>query len=320
MNRLFGGRREGRESAIETHLLSNRNLRSIQTGPGLPHENQVYALALRRNGDADPSGEETSDYWDVLSEEMALIPSGLVRVMQCGGHLEAQQIEAFYLDRHCVTNLQFLHFVQAGCYDVLELWPQEIWPSLLKFTDQTGKPGPAGWQQGTFPANRADHPVVGVSWYEASAYAEWLGKRLPTAGEWQKAAGWPDQLSDGHCSRYPWGEIFDPSRANILASGIGSTAAVSSFPNGDTPNGIRQLIGNVWEWLIDPLVAIPGQPGETFETWRYMRRIVGGAFDTYLSSEATSQFVTGQPELDRRANIGFRCAISADALMARPEP
>jgi formylglycine-generating enzyme required for sulfatase activity len=91
-----------------------------------------------------------------------------------------------------------------------------------------------------------------------------------------------------------------------LAPGIGS-------------NGIRQLAGNVWEWLADPLDTIPCGHGERFECWRPMRRIVGGAFDTYLSHEATCDFVTGQWELDRRANLGFRCAVSADVLSGEPD-
>ena len=78
------------------------------------------------------------------------------------------------------------------------------------------------------------------------------------------------------------------------------------------------MTGNVWEWLDDPLETIPCQPGEFFQPWKPMRRIIGGAFNTYFPSEATCQFVTGQGELDRRDNIGFRCAVSLGQL--RPLP
>ena len=160
--------------------------------------------------------------------------------------------------------------------------------------------------------------MVGICWYEATAYARWAGKRLPSAAEWQKAGGWPEHLGGGHCTRYPWGDLFDPGRANVRSSGIGGTVPVDALPSGDTPNGIRQMSGNVWEWLDDPLDAIPCRPGESFCPWKPMRRIVGGAFDTYLPGEATCHFVTGQGALDRRPNIGFRCALSTDRLREPP--
>jgi iron(II)-dependent oxidoreductase len=251
-----------------------------------------------------------------LAAQMALIPAGPAPILRADGRLEQQEIPAVYIDRLAVTNRQFQRFVEAGCYDRLELWPSEVWPSLMKFTDQSRQPGPSGWDRGRPPAHKADHPVVGICWHEAQAYAQWVGKRLPTAGEWQKVASWPEQLGGG--CRYPWGDLFDPARGNFWASGRGDTVAVSAYPAGDTPNGIRQMAGNVWEWLDDPLDAIPCAPGETFEYWRPMRRIIGGAFDTYLASEATCDFVTGQGELDRRHNIGFRCAVSADMICGEP--
>jgi iron(II)-dependent oxidoreductase len=188
----------------------------------------------------------------------------------------------------------------------------------MHFTDRSGRPGPRDRSGGSCPPGKADHPVTGVCWHEAAAYARWVGKRLPTAAEWQKAGGWPEQLGGGSGRRYPWGDLFDPARANLQPSGRGDTAPVDAFPGGDTPNGIRQMTGNVWEWLDDPLDAIPCREGESFRPWKPMRRIIGGAFDTYLLGEATCHFVTGQAELDRRHNIGFRCAVSTDRLRAAP--
>jgi iron(II)-dependent oxidoreductase len=249
---------------------------------------------------------------------MALIPRGTVSIVECTGTLAQATIEAFYLDRCAVTNREYRRFIEAGGYDDLEFWPRAVWPSLMKFVDRDGRPGPRGWNGGSFPASEADHPVVGVCWHEASAYARWVGKRLPTAAEWQKAAGWPEDLAGGFGNRYPWGDIFAPDRANLAATRIGRTVPVREFARGATVNGIYQLCGNVWEWLDDPLDAIPAGPDETFVPWQPMRRIAGGAFDTYLPAEATCHFITGQPELDRRHNIGFRCAVSCDRL--RPSP
>jgi iron(II)-dependent oxidoreductase len=261
---------------------------------------------------------EATPAWKAIEEQMALIPGGVVPVVQSNGAIVATELPAYYLDRHAVTNRQFLRFVQAGNYENMEIWPQEVWPSLLRFCDRTGRPGPRFWENGKFPAGKAEHPVVGVCWYEALAYARWSGKRLPTAAEWQKAGGWPEQLSGGTCNRYPWGDIFDPRRANLSHSGIGGTVPVHDFAEGSTPNGIYQMSGNVWEWLGDQLESVPGEANATLETWTPLRRIVGGAFDTYFPAEATCQYVTGQPELDRRENIGFRCCVSVNRL--RPHP
>jgi iron(II)-dependent oxidoreductase len=240
-----------------------------------------------------------------------------VALVRGDGRQELAEVAAFYLDRHAVTNRGFARFVDAGCYDSLELWPREVWPGLMKFVDRTGRPGPADWSGGTFPPGKADHPVVGVCWHEAAAYARWVGKRLPTAAEWQKAGGWPEHLG-GEGTRFPWGDLFEPTRANLQASGLGRTAPVDAFPCGDTPNGIRQMTGNVWEWLDDPLDAIPCGEGEVFRPWKPMRRIIGGAYDTYVLGEATCHFVTGQAESDRRPNLGFRCALPADRLRDPP--
>lgn len=256
--------------------------------------------------------------WRSLEEQMALVPYGVLPLHQPNGATSLTEVPAFYLDRCSVTNRQFQRFVRAGGYENLEIWPREVWPGLMRFTDRSGQPGPRDWENGRYPAGQADHPVVGVCWYEALAFARWVGKRLPTAAEWQKAGGWPEQLSGGAIHRYPWGNVFDPARANLRASGLGHTVAVREFPKGATLNGIYQMTGNVWEWLDDPLESIPSDPGDRLETDRPLRRIVGGAFDTYFSNEATCHFVTGQPELDRRANIGFRCAVSLDRL--RPAP
>jgi iron(II)-dependent oxidoreductase len=276
-----------------------------------------YTFVLLREAAGDITESDAVPAWTAITTQMALVPSGVVPVTRSNGAVEAVEVAAFYLDRYAVTNRQFQRFVAAGGYDNLEIWTQEVWPSLMKFTDRTRKPGPRDWEDGRFPAGKADHPVVGVCWYEAAAYAAWVGKRLPGDAEWQKVGGWPEHLSGGSCNRYPWGDVFEPERANLWSAGVGTTVPVHEYAKGATPNGILQMTGNVWEWLADPLEMIPCHPTEVFRSTRPLRRIVGGAFDTYFPAEATSQFLTGQPELDRRENIGFRCAINASRLRPR---
>ena len=135
----------------------------------------------------------------------------------------------------------------------MAIWDQEIWPAVLDFVDQTGHPGPRFWHNGRYPRGEDNHPVVGVSWYEAAAYARWVGKRLPTDAEWVKAGSWPVALA-GHPllqRRYPWGEAMDRGRANLWGSGPGRTVSVDQFPGGVSVGGVQQLIGNVWEWTAD---------------------------------------------------------------------
>lgn len=276
------------------------------------------AFALLKSAADHVTDDDARRAWESLGRRMALIPIGRVVVARSDGSEELVEVPSFYLDRFAVSNRQFHRFVASGCYDSLELWPREVWPSLLQFVDRTGKPGPAGWSGGSYPNERANHPVVGVCWYEAVAYARWVGKRLPTAAEWQKAGGWPEHFGGGRCTRYPWGDLFDPRRANLRSSNMGDTVAVDSYPTGATPNGIHQMSGNVWEWLDDALEAVPNESGAEFLPWKPMKRIIGGAFDTYLSAETTCHFVTGQGTLDRRHNIGFRCALSTDRLREEP--
>lgn len=314
--RLFSGGRTPRRPTpgADLGLFPEAGSRSTKEAIRRLVANDRYALALLTATAGTLDDAEIAPAHEALGSRMALIPEGAAPIALADGSLRLVEFRAYYLDRHAVTNRQFERFVAAGCYDILELWPRESWPSLMRFVDRTGHPGPADWRGGRPPAGQADHPVVGVCWYEASAYAAWVGKRLPTAAEWQKAAGWPEPLGGGACNRYPWGDLFVPTRANLGAVADGSTAPVDAFPQGDTPNGLRQLAGNVWEWLADRLETIPHEPGEAFECWRPLRRIAGGAYDTYLAAEAACHFVTGQPELDRRPNIGFRCALSAEDL------
>ncbi len=164
------------------------------------------------------------------------------------------------------------------------------------------------------PADKLDHPVVGICWYEANAYATWVGKRLPSSEEWQRAGTWPmGHAGDVTNQRYPWGDAFDPRKANTWDSGIGDTVAVAALTAGCTPNGVRQLIGNVWEW-VDAQFHPNAETGVSVTLDQTMAEIRGGAFDTYFHSQATCQFRTGQPLLFRGPNVGFRCCVSGNTL------
>jgi len=181
---------------------------------------------------------------------------------------------------------------------------------VLGFVDGTGQPGPRYWEKGTFPRGRDDHPVVGASWYEACAFARWAGKRLPTDPEWVKAASWPicTEGAKPVQRRYPWGESMDRRRANLWGSGHGDTVPVHVMADGASVNGVVQLIGNVWEWTSNSFGAWEPS-GHKIDTTMPLKSIRGAAFDSYFETQAHCQFQSGARPLDRKHNIGFRCAL-----------
>ncbi|HEX5105732.1 MAG TPA: SUMF1/EgtB/PvdO family nonheme iron enzyme [Pirellulaceae bacterium] len=255
-----------------------------------------------------------------LDETMAIVPQGPVAVRaRCYESLDEEhapraerliQVEGFFLDRFTVTNQEFQQFVEEGGYEQMALWDESIWPAVLGFVDRTGHPGPRYWENGCYPRGTEDHPVVGVSWYEASAYSRWTGKRLPTDPEWVKAGGWPVMSECGRPvqRKFPWGDAMDRRRANMWGSGWDGTVAVHALPEGVSVGGVQQLIGNVWEWTSSTFGA--WEPSNRkIETHLPLKSIRGGAFDTYFDTQANCQFQSGESPLSRKHNVGFRCAL-----------
>lgn len=258
--------------------------------------------------------------WKALQHEMALVPPGEVILARGSvvARAELVSVATCYIDRTCVTNADYLRFLREDGYREPSFWPEVILPNVLQFTDSTGVAGPKYWSNGQPPPGKADHPVVGICWYEANAYAKWAGKRLPSPAQWQRAGTWAGGLhADGGEPRYPWGHSFVPSHANIWSSGRGDTVPVQQYVSGNTSSGVCQLIGNVWEWLNAALdLGDPQAVGE--RCGQPLAEIRGGAFDTYFASQATCQFGSGQPLLHRAANVGFRCTVEADVLIEPP--
>jgi iron(II)-dependent oxidoreductase len=220
------------------------------------------------------------------------------------------QVEGFFLDRFPVTNREFYQFVSEGGYEQMALWDESIWPAVLGFVDRTGQSGPRYWEGGTFTDGQDDHPVVGVSWYEACAYARWTGKRLPTDPEWVKAGSWPVMSESGQPvqRKFPWGDAMDRKRAKVWGSGPEGTVPVNWMPEGASLGGVQHLVGNVWEWTTSAFGA--WEPAShKIETNLPLKSIRGGAFDTYFDMQATCQFQSGENPLARKHNIGFRCAL-----------
>lgn len=125
------------------------------------------------------------------------------------------------------------------------------------------------------------------------------------------AASWHVKSDADVLRRFPWGDAMNTQRCNVWLTGLGTTVPVDAYPEGAAPNGVRQLVGNVWEWtssrfeIFDP----EDQPivGEM-----PMYAVRGAAFDAYFEAQATSQFRTGQIALGRTHNLGFRLAMNLE--------
>jgi formylglycine-generating enzyme required for sulfatase activity len=148
---------------------------------------------------------------------------------------QVQITKGYWIDKFEVTNQSFQAFVENGGYDKQELWSEEGWAWLSR-QDKSKLPDNC---VGTDP----NLPRVCVTWYEAEAYAHWRGGRLPTEAEWEYAARGPES------SIYPWGNEFDPAKANLLDST--APTSVGSYPGGVSWVGAHDLAGNAMEWVQD---------------------------------------------------------------------
>jgi formylglycine-generating enzyme required for sulfatase activity/predicted Ser/Thr protein kinase len=247
----------------------------------------TWKLKLRPEGSVPP--------------EMVVVPGRETSVGYFGGQPSTVELDDFLIDRHEVTNEEYKSFVDAGGYQKRAFWKEPFlregreipWEEATSvFVDSTGRPRPATWAVGAYPKGKEKHPVGGVSWYEAAAYAEFAGKSLPTAYHWTGA------------SEARWFPALIASGSNFRGDGtqpVGGANALSGF-------GTTDMAGNVKEWCWN-------------EGRGEKRLILGGGFGepAYMFN-----FTDAQLPWDRRPNYGFRCVKlssppSAEAT-ARVEP
>jgi serine/threonine protein kinase/dienelactone hydrolase len=262
-----------------TDIRVSRNLKRISLRKDGYHT--LERTSPVRRGDITVTLVDTN----IVSEDMVFVAGGSHGLATTGlDHLRAD-LQDYLIDRWEVTNQRFAEFVQAGGYNRKEFWKQEFikedivlsWEDAMReFRDRTGRPGPATWELGRYPDGQEDHPVCGISWYEAAAYAEFAGKKLPTVYHWSTAAS-------------PW-----LNRYILALSNFGKVqTAPAGVHQGVSLLGVFDVAGNVKEWCWNP----------TDDTRRH-RYILGGAYNEpeYMFNDPDAQ-----SPFDRLPTYGFRC-------------
>ncbi|MGL5066005.1 MAG: SUMF1/EgtB/PvdO family nonheme iron enzyme [Microcoleus sp.] len=213
-------------------------------------------------------------------------------------------LETYTIDRYPVTCGQYRNFMDSGGYQNLDWWSQAGW----KWLQSHAVDRPLYWSENP---DFHDRPVCGVSWYEAEAYCNFAGKRLPTESEWEKAASWDATTQTQRT--YPWGEERPNSLLCNYGNNIANTSPVGAFPQGASAAGCCDMLGNVWEWTASWFDAYPG-----FESYPYTgysqvyfdrehRVLKGGSWATH-SWTLRSSFRNWYHPGVRQILAGFRCA------------
>lgn len=204
-------------------------------------------------------------------------------------HEHLIHVGSYYIDKYPVTNAQFKEFLDATHYR-----PRDDQHFL------------ADWKNGTYPDGWANKPVTWVSLEDARAYAQWAGKRLPREWEWQYAAQGTDHRA------YPWGDKWNPVAVPVPDQGRATRAPddVSAHPLGESPLGVADLVGNVWQWtdeFVDEHTRAAIVRGGSY----YQPQGSIWYFPQAYRNDEHGKLLLMAPGLDRSATLGFRCVKDA---------
>ncbi len=236
-----------------------------------------------------PTSTEPPPPVSTLPEGMVLIPGGVTSV-----GTDAESGDEFSKPAHSVTVKPFL-------IDTTEVTNSKY----KEFVDATGRAAPRDWVNGAPKPGTEEWPVVFVSWGDATEYATWAKKRLPTELEWEFAA----RGLDGRT--YPWGSTWDATKGNLGKSKGGSIEKVGKYPAGASPFGVLDMVGNVWEWTSSSFSIYPGSTVDPAEAKSFdgLKVIRGGAYDNVGGNTAMYRGFFAADEV--LPKVGFRCAKDA---------
>jgi ergothioneine biosynthesis protein EgtB len=227
-------------------------------------------------------------------------------------------LEDFVIDRAPVSNGDYFEFMKAGGYQDFRWWHSAGWEKVN--TEQWQAPlyweqKDDAWMIRDFAGfhsvrDKLNEPVSHISFLEASAYAKWAGKRLPTEAEWEKAASFSPALNASR--EFPWGGAPpDENLGNLFENGLWTVAPIGAFPKGQSLYGCQQMIGDVWEWTISDYTPYPGFKSEFDEyndKWFVGQKVLrGGSFATPRLHIRTTYRNFFHPD-ERWMVSGFRCA------------
>ncbi len=247
------------------------------------------AIGDRLNQIGDPRLGIGVDEADVPQIEWMAIPPGRVSLEDNAG---TQDIAPFYIAKYPVTHRQYRAFL-----DTADGYSNMRWWEYLEHDQVHGEQyRPLG-----------NHPADNVSWYDAVAFCRWLTSRvgyeirLPTEHEWQHAATGGDPKNV-----FPWGSEWDGYLANTNESRLSRTTAVGMYPLGETAAGVKDMVGNVWEWCLNKYK----KPDDISISGEDVRVLRGGSWFSDPDSARASFRDCGDPDL-REFNVGFRlCCLS----------
>jgi iron(II)-dependent oxidoreductase len=226
-------------------------------------------------------------------------------------------VDAFVMDTTPVSNGAYMEFVEAGGYQQPRWWSKAGW----NHRQRAELTAPLFWQRdvsgqwlrtrfGIVEPVPPDEPVVHVCFHEAQAYAAWAGKRLPTEAEWEKAARF-DPVT-GRSRRFPWGDDDPtPEHANLGQRHL-QPAPVGAYPAGESAFGVRQLIGDVWEWTCSDFHGYPGFSAFPYREYSEVffgadhKVLRGGSFGTDPAA-CRGTFRNWDYPIRRQIFAGFRC-------------
>ena len=254
---------------LREFLEDQRLVKLLQRGKAFPGDEEGISVYTHLSSSTQPrrviQGEPEN-----MAEEAT---DGLIRIAKgpflLGDVNRSMNLASFDLDIYPVTNRQYKLFLKETPYGHV----------------------PEHWRDNSYAPDLANHPVVNVSWQDANVYAKWLGKRLPTEQEWEKASRGPNGRV------YPWGNAFNHFNCNCRELGLRGTTDVTQFHSGVSQYGCYDMAGNVWEWTSsnvfpdnDEAKVIRGG------SWANTREEVKSTTRAYERAER------------RRRDVGFRCA------------